>query len=141
MSEALDFSSLTWVRDEIGKGLDGIRRALEQGLESGESSFLEQALRELKQIQGTLEMVGIQGATLLARELEALLQEMQGHPEQYGEEAYEVLMEALLVLSGYLEWSQQHRRDIPVALLPYLNALRQARKAQPFREQDLFNPG
>ncbi|RMD71941.1 MAG: hypothetical protein D6819_00220, partial [Gammaproteobacteria bacterium] len=140
MSEALDFSSLAWVRHEIQKNLEKIRQTLERALDAGEPPPVEEARQELRQIQGTLEMIGIQGAILLTQELDALLEDLSEHPGEREEDTYEVLMETFLVLSHYLEWSQQHRQDIPLAVLPYMNKLRRARGAPPLKEQDLFQP-
>jgi chemosensory pili system protein ChpA (sensor histidine kinase/response regulator) len=141
MSEAHDHSTLKWVRGEIDVLIDQARHSLEAFLEQpANSALLNLCLERLNQVRGTLQMMQIYGASMLAEEMELVAQAMQQGQVPRREEAAEALMMGLAQLPGYLEKLETGTRDIPLLVLPMLNELRAAREAALLSEVALFAP-
>ena len=104
MQQVIDFSTLTWVKHELDQTLREARQSLEAHVENpDDGAQLETLAAHLHQVYGTLQMVELYGASLLAEEMEyvgrAIGQKSVGQPE----EACEVLMRAILQLPDYLD--------------------------------------
>ena len=94
----------------------------------------------LHQVQGTLRMVELYGAAMVAEEMETLaISLLEDHVAQR-EEAYAALMRGLMQLPDYLERLSSGHRDVPVVLLPLLNELRASREQEALNEAALFTP-
>ena len=123
-----DNIALDWVRGEIEQTLKQGQQALEAYVENREDTArLRFCLNYLHQVHGTLQMVELQGAALLAEEMEQLTQGILKSTVSNPDQALDVLMEAILRLPRYLESLQSSQDDLPLALLPLLNNLRAAR--------------
>ncbi|MCL6414133.1 Hpt domain-containing protein [Aestuariirhabdus sp. Z084] len=141
MADHHDYVALDWVKGEIQETLTQARQALESFVENPEDSTrIRFCLNYIHQVHGTLQMVEFYGAALLAEEMEMLAQSiMNGHVSNPNE-AYQVLMQAILQLPAYLERVQSGRRDLPVILMPLLNDMRAARGGSLLSETSLFKP-
>jgi chemosensory pili system protein ChpA (sensor histidine kinase/response regulator) len=94
----------------------------------------------LHQVQGTLRMVELYGAAMVAEEMETLaICLLEDHVRQR-EDAFGALMRGLMQLPDYLERLSGGHRDVPVVLLPLLNDLRASRDQQALSEAALFSP-
>src|SRR5579863_730474 len=131
--------SLLWIKNELDHTLVRARQALETYVERAEDKqALSQCLELLHQVQGTLRIVEVYGAAMLAEEMEAVVRGFDSGEVQRNDAAFEVLMRAMLQLPDYLERVIGGRRDMPLALLSLLNDLRTVRGQPLLSESALF---
>ena len=139
--QELDYTTLKWVKDEIQESLNQTRQALEAYVENpSDNAQIRFCTTYLHQIYGTLQMVEIYGGALLAEEMELLASAIMQNKIARREEAYDVLMRAILQLPSYLEHLENGAQDLPVILLPLLNDLRSARGEHLLSENAFFSP-
>ncbi|WP_018232703.1 Hpt domain-containing protein [Thioalkalivibrio thiocyanodenitrificans] len=139
--DTIEYSALHWVKKDLDILLDEARAALEGYIEDDtQSDRLVDTEVRLHQVQGTLQMVELHGAALLAEEMVHLVRALRAGGVTSREDAYEILMRAILQLPDYLEHIQTGHRDIPIVLLPLLNDLRTTRNASLLSENVLFFP-
>jgi chemosensory pili system protein ChpA (sensor histidine kinase/response regulator) len=139
--DTIEYSALHWVKKDLDVLLDEARAALEGYIEDDtQSDRLVDTEVRLHQVQGTLQMVELHGAALLAEEMVHLVRALRAGGVTSREDAYEILMRAILQLPDYLEHIQTGHRDIPIVLLPLLNDLRTTRNASLLSENVLFFP-
>ncbi len=137
----IDGHTLSWVKNEIDTTMNNARQALETYVEApDDESQLRFCLNYLHQVYGTLQMVELYGAGMLASELEALTSALIDKQVKNRNDAYEVMMRGMMQLPDYLEKLQQGQHDYPIILLPLLNDLRAARSAALMSESALFSP-
>jgi chemosensory pili system protein ChpA (sensor histidine kinase/response regulator) len=136
-----DYNSLSWVKKQLDDVLAEAQRALSDYIEnSNESSHLQKCIDNLRLVYGTLQIVEVYGAAMLAEEMEQTARaQLEGRVDK-PEDVYDVLMRAMLQLPDYLEGLQSGNRDNPIALLPLMNDLRAARKEKLLSENVLFLP-
>src|SRR5574340_1111990 len=138
MSQAAS-DSLLWIKNELDHTLARARQALEAYVERPDSDApLDQCLDLLHQVQGTLRIVEVYGAAMLAEEMESVVRGLKSGELQRSDAAFEVLMRAMLQLPDYLERVIGGRRDMPLALLSLLNDLRTVRGQPLLSESALF---
>jgi chemosensory pili system protein ChpA (sensor histidine kinase/response regulator) len=138
MSQAAS-DSLLWIKNELDHTLARARQALEVYVERPDNDApLEQCLDLLHQVQGTLRIVEVYGAAMLAEEMESLVRGLRSGELQRSDAAFEVLVRAMLQLPDYLERVIGGRRDMPLALLSLLNDLRAVRGQPLLSESALF---
>jgi len=141
MSVSLDINTLNWVKSEIDETLKQARLALETYVEIPDDvSQLRFCLNYIHQVYGTLQMVELYGASMLAEEMEHLTKALLGDKVGNRDDAYEVLMRGIVQLPDYLEHIQAGHDDVPVVLLPLLNDMRAARNEALLSENALFTP-
>ena len=141
LHENIDFTTLTWVKPELDETLKQARDALQAYVEDGQDpAQLRSCASLLHQVQGTLRMVELYGAAMVAEEMEQLSKALVGDTVANRDEAYGVLMQGIVQLPDYLERLQSGHRDIPIVLLPVLNQLRAARGEKGLAESVLFSP-
>ena len=139
--QELDYTTLKWVKDEIQESLNQTRQALEAYVENpNDTTQIRFCTTYLHQIYGTLQMVEIYGGALLAEEMELLANAIAQGKVSRKEDAYDVLMRAILQLPAYLEHLENGQQDMPVILLPLLNDLRTARGEHLLSENAFFSP-
>ena len=137
----IDGHTLSWVKNEIDTTMNNARQALESYVEApDDESQLRFCLNYLHQVYGTLQMVELYGAGMLAAELEALTEALIQNQVKNRNDAYEVMMRGMMQLPDYLEKLQQGQQDYPIIFLPLLNDLRAARSAALLSESALFSP-
>ncbi|GLK88390.1 ferrous iron transporter B [Pseudomonas turukhanskensis] len=133
-------TSLSLVRDELFATMEEAELSLEQFIaERNNGSLLQQAVEYLQQIRGTLNLIELAGAELLAQEV---LEQATDIPEGAGEERdvqLSALNNALHVLRRYLENVEMHRQELPELLLPAINDLRAAGGQPPLPESFFFS--
>ncbi|HET7395498.1 MAG TPA: Hpt domain-containing protein [Gammaproteobacteria bacterium] len=131
--------SLLWIKNELDHTLVRARQALETYVERPEDTeALNQCMELLHQVQGTLRIVEVYGAAMLAEEMESVVRGLQSGEIARNDAAFEVLMRAMLQLPDYLERVIGGRRDMPLALLSLLNDLRGVRGQPLLSESALF---
>ena len=141
LHENIDFTTLTWVKPELDETLRQARQALEAYVEEGEDpGQLKACVNYLHQVQGTLRMVELYGAAMVAEEMEQLARALVENRVAERETGYAALMRGIVQLPDYLERLQSGHRDIPIVLLPLLNELREPRGEKGLSESVLFSP-
>ncbi len=141
LQDSNDFTTLTWVKPELDETLRQARNALQIYVEEGEDiTQLKDCASFLHQVQGTLRMVELYGAAMVAEEMEQLSKALIDGKVEQRDNAYGVLMQGIVQLPDYLERLQTGHRDIPIVLLPLLNQLRSSRGEQGLSESVLFSP-
>ncbi len=141
MSDVQDNSALKWIKGELDSTIDSARRSLEGYVErDGGGEQIDDCIAKLHQIYGTLSMVQLFGAALLAEEMELVAGALRDAGSRKGDAAAEALMLGLVQLSAYLEKLEIGARDLPLYLLPTLNELRAVRDAPLFSEVALYAP-
>ena len=137
----VDPSTLGWVKAEIDETLKQARLALETYTENtADDSKLRFCTTYLHQVLGTLQMVELDGAALLARETEALAESVLSGKTEPAAAVIETLIRGILTLPDYLARLQFGQPDAPLRFLPLLNELRALRGAEPLNQLDLFQP-
>ncbi|BAN49398.1 hypothetical protein [Metapseudomonas resinovorans] len=133
-------TSLGLVRDELFATMEQAEQSLEHFIaERQNGSLLQQAVEAMQQVRGTLNLIELAGAELLAQEL---LDQATDIPTGAGEERdvqLAALSNALHVLRRYLENLDLHRQEMPELLLPAINDLRQAGGQPPLPESYFFS--
>ena len=137
----VDPNTLGWVKAEIDETLKQARLALETYTENtADESKLRFCATYLHQVLGTLQMVELDGAALLARETEALAESVLSGKIAPEAPVIETLIRGILTLPDYLARLQFGQPDAPLRFLPLLNELRAMRGAEPLNQLDLFQP-
>lgn len=141
MSDSYDYSTLNWVKGEIDETLDQARQALEAFVENtDDEAQLQFCVNHIHQVHGTLKMVELYGAVMIAEEMENLVVAVQENKISKKEDAYDILMRAILRLPDYLEHLQSGQQDVPLALLPLLNDMRAICGQSLLSESAFFSP-
>lgn len=137
----IDPSTLSWVKAEIDESLKQAHIALESFSENpSDDTRLRFCVTHLHQVVGTLQMVELDGAAMLARETEALADAVLSERVPASEGNLELLSRAILLLPDYLAELQFGRPDAPLKLLPLMNELRAGHGATALSEEELFSP-
>jgi chemosensory pili system protein ChpA (sensor histidine kinase/response regulator) len=141
MAEQFDISTLAWVKGEIDDTLKQARLALEAYVEDpNDQSQLEFCISYVHQVFGTLQMVELLGAALFAEEVEKFAVALRDGQIENREQAFELLMRAILQLPDYLESLLAGKQDNPISLLPLLNEMRGLRGEQGLNKEHYFRP-
>jgi len=137
----VEYNSLSWVKQQLDTVLDDAQTSLSEYIENNDDGALMQdCIDGLHLASGTLQMVEIFGAAMLAEEMEHTAKAILEAAVDHREDAYDVLMRAMLQLPDYLEGLQAGNRDVPMALLPLMNDMRTIRKESLLTENVLFFP-
>jgi chemosensory pili system protein ChpA (sensor histidine kinase/response regulator) len=139
--DAIDFTTLNWVKQELDETLKQARQALEAYVEDpADSSLMRFCATYLHQVQGTLRMVELYGAAMVVEEMERVALALLDGQIKAADETYAILMRGIVQLPDYLERLQSGHKDIPIVLLPLLNDLRATRGEKLLTESVLFSP-
>ena len=141
LRDAIDFTTLGWIKPELDETLRQARIEIEAFAESPDDpSHMRLCAGYLHQVQGTLRMVELYAPAMVADEMEQLAQALQAGSVPSHDEACATLMRGVVLLPDYLERLQGGHKDIPIVLLPLLNELRGARGEAGLGESALFAP-
>ncbi|WP_159268345.1 hypothetical protein [Zhongshania aliphaticivorans] len=123
----INTSSYAMVADELAKTLQEATNVFETFLsERHELVLLEQCEANLRQIGGTLRLLQIPGAALLADEMRILCGVILKSVSAVPEGQLNALSTAFFVLPRYLEFVQTRQSDIPQLAISHVNELRTA---------------
>ena len=137
----VEYNSLSWVKQQLDAVLNDAQTSLSEYIENNDNEALMQdCIEGLRLVTGTLQMVEIFGAAMLAEEMELAAKAILEGGVDHREDAYDVLMRAMLQLPDYLEGLQAGNKDTPMALLPLMNDMRAIRKESLLSENVLFFP-
>ncbi|HSD95607.1 MAG TPA: hypothetical protein VLB06_00555, partial [Sulfuricaulis sp.] len=137
----IDLSTLGWVKTEIDETLKQARLALESFAENPtDKTRLRFCATHLHQVVGTLLMVELDGAAMLAKETEALAEAVINDKAVPDSNIFDVLTRGILTLPDYLARLQYGQLDVPLKHITLINELRAAHNAPPIAELELFSP-
>jgi len=123
----INTSSYAVVADELGKTLQQATNVFETFLsERHDLNLLVQCEVDLRQIGGTLRLLQIPGAALIADEMRSLCSAILASVTAVPEGQLNALSTAFFVLPRYLEFVQSRHSDIPLMALSHTNELRAA---------------
>lgn len=131
-------TSLSLVRDELFATMEEAEQGLEHFIiDRNNGCLLQQAIESLKQVRGTLSLIELTGAELLAQEILQLAMDIPVGAGEDRDTQLAALSNALYVLERYLESVDASRHEMPELLLPPINALRKA-AGQPALPESFF---
>lgn len=133
-------SRLGWIIGELEPAIEQARDLFAQYTQSNDGEGLSSCRETCRQIWGILDVLGADGANMLAQELVTLLDALIQHNVSSVNAAQEAAAEGLLQLSEYLNHLKDGYADLPVVILPTLNNLRAARDATLLSEHLVFLP-
>ena len=138
---ALEYNSLSWVKKQLDVVMAEAQSLLSEYIEdSSNEAALRDCIERLKLVYGTLQMVEVFGASMLAEEMElTAIATLEGKIENR-DDVFDVLMRAMLQMPDYLEGLQAGNKDSAIALMPLINDLRAARKENLLSETVLLFP-
>ncbi len=141
MRTTQDHSTLKWIKEELDKVIRRGRDDLEEYMEGTQDpALMESCASVFHQVHGTLKMMQLYGAGMLAEEMELVARELaQGTIRRPGDAA-EALLQGIIKLPDYLERLQSGGQDHPIIILPLLNDLRASREKELLSEAGLFAP-
>ena len=126
MAEA-SLDSLSWIKDELERLLETARHRLNAYAEEPEErNLLAEYVRLVHQVVGTLTLVSVRGARLLAEHMERLGRAFLEGRLPVDTARLEPLMRASIELSDYLDRVVNGMRDSPTLVLSRVNELRTA---------------
>jgi chemosensory pili system protein ChpA (sensor histidine kinase/response regulator) len=140
VDNTVEYNSLSWVKAQLDDVLSDAQANLSEYIENKTDENLENCIEHLQLIYGTLQMVEIYGAAMLAEEMQLTTAALLAGEVERAEDTYDVLMRAMLQLPDYLEGIQSGKKDAPITLMPLFNDLRTARKESLLSESVLFSP-
>jgi len=140
VENTVEYNSLSWVKAQLDDVLSDAQANLNEYIENKADENLENCIEHLQLIYGTLQMVEIYGAAMLAEEMQQTTAALLAGDVERAEDTYDVLMRAMLQLPDYLEGIQAGKKDSPITLMPLFNDLRTARKEGLLSESVLFSP-
>ncbi len=133
-------TSLGLVRDELFATMEEAEQSLEQFITERENvSLLQQAIESLQQVRGTLKLIELTGAEMLAQEIQQQATDIPAGASEVRDIQLAALSTALFVLRRYLENLDAHREELPEVLLPAINDLRKAGNQPPLPESFFFS--
>ncbi|MBI5782483.1 MAG: Hpt domain-containing protein, partial [Gammaproteobacteria bacterium] len=137
----VDLSTLGWVKTEIDETLKQARLALESFAENpSDKTRLRFCITHLHQVVGTLLMVELDGAAMLAKETEALADDVINDKVTPDSRVIDALTRGILTLPDYLARLQAGQSDVPLKHIALMNEMRAVRNATPISELELFSP-
>ena len=126
--QELASQSLELVNRELGATLETARGEIEDFVDGqSDAEALVRAASMLHLAAGALKIVEIQGAALVAEEMELVCRMIHQAGGKHSEESVEALTRAMVQLPVYLERLMSGGSDVALVLLPLLNDLRAAR--------------
>nr|WP_279537120.1 pilus assembly protein [Aestuariicella hydrocarbonica] len=129
------------VSNELVATIEHAANKLEQFAATPDNGdLLQSSIDAIEQIRGTLNLVQLYGADLLAEEILCLAKTIEPQTGQDLSGTLGKITGAFFILPRYLEYTQQTRRGMPVLLIPYINELRQEAKKPPLPESHFFTP-
>jgi chemosensory pili system protein ChpA (sensor histidine kinase/response regulator) len=140
-STVVDRKTLAWIKDGVNETLESVLQSLDEFIENSDDvTPIKECLAPLHRVKGAVEMVEIEGATMLAKEMEQLAFALTEKKVKHKNEAAEVLAAGILQLPGYLESLYHGNPDLPLVLLPMLNDFRASQDSELLTEGDFFSP-
>ncbi len=128
IDRTVEFTPVKLVLKELMPMLNEVKRAIVGYVEAPEyANSMEGVAGMLRKIHGTVQMLELYGAEMLAEEMHRMVEELNEEKLSNRDEALEVLKRSALQLPDFLERIKAGNPDMSLALLPLLNDMRAAR--------------
>jgi len=136
-----DLGPLTWVKGEIDQALSTVLDlAVKYRDHPEDNSPTRFMLTHLHQVNGALDMVGLEGSKYFCQELEEVADRLSRQQLPASEEVISVFCSGIRTLSAYLNDLVNGAPDVPLHLFPALSALANIQGKQLPDESALFFP-
>ena len=136
-----NYNALTWLQDELQKSLAASLQSVQTYIDDPQQSeSLSRCVEHLYQVNGTLEMLNLDGAQMLAAEMQSIAGYMRSFPDDKQNSALETLTRGLILLPTYLQKVNEKFPDNALCLLDSINELRLLRDKPAIAETDVFAP-
>lgn len=137
-----NYNALALVQDEVQHSLADALQALTTFIDEPDNdAAIELCITHIYQVRGTIEMLNLHGAHLLASEiLNSSIAVRDAHNAPNSSAIQDGILKGLLLLPNYLKLLGGEIEDHPLHLLTILNELRIARGDDAFDSNDLFSP-
>lgn len=140
-NSVIDRKTLAWIKEGVDETLQFVQSALSEFIENTDDTTpIKTCIGALHRVKGAVQMVEIEGAKILAVELELLACALVDEEIAHKIDAAEVLAAGMYQLKGYLESLYHGQADLPLILLPILNDCRACQGKELFSESDFFAP-
>jgi len=139
----LDTGPLSWVMSEIREALNQSGAALAQAGGVASDDYLtavRHAKTYLHQAHGALQMVDIDGVTIITETVEDILERAESGHAELSAQHVQIIGNAYQALIEYLDEVLAGGSHQPVRLFPYYQALLEIRGAERIHPADLFFP-
>lgn len=143
VQEQFDTGPLSWVMAEIREALTHADRLMLEVPEQGDdtrSTTLHHAKSYLHQAHGALQIVDIDGVSIVTETIEDIVDRLQKGQISVTSEPINVISDALTAVLRYLEDLLSGGAHQPVRLFPYYRALLEVTGAERIHPADLFFP-
>ena len=136
-----DLGPLTWVKGEIDQALASVLDLVVKFRDRPEdTSSLRFMSTHLHQVNGALDMVGLEGAKFFCQELESVVDRLSNGQLKSSEELVAAFSQGVRTLGAYLDDLVNGVPDIPLRLFPALSTLAVAQGREAPEESSLFFP-
>lgn len=136
---AINSASLHMISEELSATMAKASTSFEAFVvDQNNHEALESAISEMAQIAGTLRLVQLQGAAMLADEMASFLGFIKTQ-DKLSDSLLAAISEQFFMLPRYIEFLQSYQYDVPVLLLDAVNQLRSLCKAPLLLESQLSN--
>jgi chemosensory pili system protein ChpA (sensor histidine kinase/response regulator) len=140
MPEAFDTGPLSWVKDEIDQSLKKVLASFNEVSQNlSNVASLRLNLAHLYQVNGALDMVGLEGCKRYCAEIEKLTSKIAQQTVPVTQEVVAQLIQAVETLSQYLQDLMNGAADTPIRLYPTLKPIVEA-QGESIEESELFYP-
>lgn len=137
-NEVFNPAPLKMVHDELLATIEQSAIRLEQySQDRNNMELLQSCMEGVRQIRGTLSLIQLKGADLLAEEILEQLNKI-AKSNSPTEKDLELITGAFFLLPRYLEFCLQSSKSVPILLIPHINELRQARRGALLPESLFF---
>ncbi|WP_020561013.1 hypothetical protein [Thiofilum flexile] len=133
-------SRLGWIMGELEAKINKSQVDFSHFTKENDEAALEQTLHNWEEILGVLDVLGAEGAFMLAREITLLLAALAQNKIARKPETYQITADGMVQIVEYLHHLQEGYADLPVIILPTLNNLRAAREVDLLSEHLVFLP-
>ena len=140
---SFDSGPLSWVMDEIREALSQSRAALQNAVGKdidAAATPLNHAIAYLHQAHGALQIVDVDGATILTEAIEDILRRIVAEESSLSRSTQRTIEQSYQALIEYLEELLAGVQPQPIRLFPYYKDLQQLRGADRIHPADLFFP-
>ncbi|MDE2427953.1 MAG: hybrid sensor histidine kinase/response regulator, partial [Burkholderiales bacterium] len=141
--EQFDIGPLSWVMGEVREAISNagklLNEALTQDAESRSTTLLH-AKSYLHQAHGALQIVDIDGVSIVTETIEELLERLHTNQLEMTQANVDVIVDAFHAVLRYLEDLLSGAPHQPVRLFPYYRALLEIKGAERIHPADLFFP-
>ncbi|MFZ6674351.1 Hpt domain-containing protein [Undibacterium sp. Xuan67W] len=141
--EQFDIGPLSWVMGEVREAITSAGKLLSDAVvqdDDSKSTMLLHAKSYLHQAHGALQIVDIDGVSIVTETIEDLIERLQSGQLEMNPAHIDVINDAFHAILRYLEDLLSGSAHQPVRLFPYYRALLELKGAERIHPADLFFP-